>query len=234
MTATSHIDAIQHYWDDPRLDPDFVDQRPCRRPPDYVPKGIPGYTPRTFPATTNEAGCGDGYGNKIFLADGWHSMRDHEGILRFFDFTGDEWQDETTSAYDCRKCMDDEYIVEEEICPGGEQEPCELDYGTNENLPGGVPPGKYQELMHSVLYERALRQSRHAVIQLMRGQISTLRQEVSELREEMASKGVQCDTIATDEHYLPAALCDDVEWVDNQAQIERSVRYSEPFQWGWI
>ena len=161
-------------------------------------------------------------------------MRNSEGVLHFFDFTDEKWQDEVTTAYGCRKPLDEEEIVEEEIGPDGEPEPCELDYGTNELFPSGVPPGKYQELMHSILYERALRQSRHAVIQLMRGQINTLRQEVSELREEMASKGVQCDTIATDEHYLPAALCDDVEWVDNHAQIERSVRYSEPFQWGWI
>ena len=67
------------------------------------------------------------------------------------------------------------------VCPGS--------YGVvNPQHESGVSPGKYQELVHSLLYERALRQSRHAMIMHMHAQMTEFRSELVELRDEMARK----------------------------------------------
>ena len=110
-----------------------------------------------FPGTTNAAGCGDGHSNTIVLPEGWHSMQDDDGVLHFFDLTGKQWQDDTTTAFDCQLARPDV----DDLLNAGDRTIEHLDYGTNEQHESGVSPGKYQELMHSLLalYERALRQS---------------------------------------------------------------------------
>ena len=169
--------------------------------------GIPGYSPPTFHVTTNEAGCGDGHGNAIVLPEGVHSMEDKKGVLHFFDLSGDAWQDDETTAFDCRQGrpeVDDllnglfPYVTSHVYGSGSDKDSfirCHPNYGTNEKHPSGVPPGKYQELMHSVLYKRALRQSQYAVIQTMRQQLEDYRRQVKNMRDEMVIKRDACRSL---------------------------------------
>ena len=197
--------------------------------------GIPGYSPPTFHVTTNEAGCGDGHGNAIVLPEGVHSMEDKKGVLHFFDLSGDAWQDDETTAFDCRQGrpeVDDllnglfPYVTSHVYGSGSDKDSfirCHPNYGTNEKHPSGVPPGKYQELMHSVLYKRALRQSQYAVIQTMRQQLEDYRRQVKNMRDEMVMKGMHADH--WDEHHSGIGGSNDIGWVDAQAQIDKWVIY---------
>ena len=169
--------------------------------------GIPGYQPQTFPVATNAARCGDGHGNAIVLPEGVHSMEDKKGVLHFFDLSGDAWQDNETTAFDCRQGrpeVDDllnglfPYVTSHVYGSGSDKDSFirgHPNYGTNEKHPSGVPTGKYQELMHSVLYERALRQSQYAVIQTMRQQLEDYRRQVKNMRDEMVIKRDACRSL---------------------------------------
>ena len=96
-------------------------------------------------------------------------------------------------------------------------------YGKNEKFPSGVPPGKYQELMHSLLYERALRQSRAAVIDALRDQLEDYRKQVKNMKKFIEDNGNRAD--GWHEHRAVIGERVDTGWVDGQAQIDRWVIY---------